>query len=127
MRRLAYRGLLLALAACAEGGSAADRAPVDVLVSVRRGTITAPDTIRPGWARVRVKEDRDGHIVVIFRLPVTASPTDIASFLAALDSLPTTPPPGTAMGGPEVGDVGDVIVHFTPGTYLLGCVRRGQD
>jgi hypothetical protein len=67
------------------------------------------------------------HIVVIFRLPPTASDAEIASFLAALDTLPTTPQPGVAMGGPEIGAIGDVVVRFTPGRYVLGCVRRGPD
>jgi hypothetical protein len=116
-----------ALAACVGKEVARDSDPADVLVSVRRGAIEAPDSIGPGWRRVTVREDGGEHIVVIFRLSATASDAEIASFLEALDTLPTTPQPGVATDGPEIGDVGDVIVRFIPGRYVLGCVRRGAD
>jgi len=29
--------------------------------------------------------------------------------------------------GPEVGDIGEVVIQFTPGRYVLGCVRRGRE
>ncbi|HYW31738.1 MAG TPA: hypothetical protein VE869_09545, partial [Gemmatimonas sp.] len=38
-----------------------------------------------------------------------------------------TPGLGVAIGGPEVGALGDVIVNLTPGVYVLACVRRGDD
>ena len=44
-------------------------APADVAVTVRAGTITAPDSVSPGWRRVRVDETDGEHIVVVFRLP----------------------------------------------------------
>ena len=40
----------------------------DVMFSVGRGALTGPDSVGPGWARVRVEEGRGGHRVVIFRL-----------------------------------------------------------
>jgi hypothetical protein len=89
------------LAACGAKDVVRDSSPADVLVSVRGGTITAPAVVRPGWTRVRVEEDGGGHIVVIFRLPTTASDADVASFLAALDTTPTTPSPGVAMATPR--------------------------
>jgi hypothetical protein len=98
-----------------------------MVVTVRRGTVAAPDSIRPGWTHVRVEEDREGHILVIFRLPPATTDAEVASWLAALDTAATTPHPGVAMGGPEIGAVGDVIVKFTPGKFVLGCVRRGAD
>lgn len=102
-------------------------APADLHVAVRTGAITAPDSARPGWTRVHVEEAEDSHIVVVFRLPATSSSSDVREFVAALDTAPNTPRPGVAMGGPEVGLRGDVIVHLTPGTYVLACVRRGKD
>lgn len=96
----------------------------DVAVTVRAGTITAPDSVSPGWRRVRVDETDGEHIVVVFRLPTA---TDVPAFVAALDTAPATPRPGIAMGGPEVGAQGEVVVHLTPGVYVLACVRRGDD
>jgi hypothetical protein len=31
------------------------------------------------------------------------------------------------MGGPEIGETGDVVVHLMPGRYVFGCVSRGKD
>lgn len=117
-------GLLGALAAC--GGVARPPAGTraDVSVTVRTGAITAPDSVGPGWRRVRVDETEGEHLVVVFRLPATA---DVAAFVAALDTAPATPRPGIAIGGPEVGAQGEVIVHLAPGVYVLACVRRGAD
>jgi hypothetical protein len=89
--------------------------------------VTAPDSVRPGWTRIRVEEDRAGHIIVVFRLPVAASAADVAAYITALDTAAATPRPVVAMGGPEIGIVGDVIIKLTPGTFLLGCVTRGED
>ncbi|HKS06128.1 MAG TPA: hypothetical protein VJR92_07415 [Gemmatimonadaceae bacterium] len=96
----------------------------DLTVSVRSGNIAAPDSIAPGWTRVRVEEDGVGHIVVAFRLPNATTDADVAKFLAALDTTATTPPSGVAMGGPEIGDTADVVVNLTPGRYVFGCVSR---
>lgn len=60
------------------------------------------------------------------RLPTTATASEVTAFLAALDTAPVTPRPGVALGGPEVGAQGEVIVHVTPGVYVLACVRRGD-
>lgn len=117
-------GLLAMLTACTGAERSAARPPADVAVTVRTGTITAPDSVRPGWTRVRVDETDGEHIVVAFRLPAT---TDASAFVAALDTAPATPRPGVAIGGPEVGARGEVIVQFTPGAYVLACVRRGAD
>jgi hypothetical protein len=119
---------LLLLAGCVEKQPApAATDSVDLRVSVGRGWIDAPDTLKPGWTRMRVSEDGAGHIVVLFRLPPAATDADVASFLAALDTASMTPAPGVAMGGPEIGDIGDVIVNFAPGRYVFGCVSRLDD
>ena len=98
-----------------------------VVVSVGQGRIEAPDSVRAGWTRLRVIEDGDGHIVVLFRLPASVSAGGVSSFLAILDTAVATPEPGVAMGGPEIGDDGEIVVPLTPGRYVLGCVRRGPD
>lgn len=118
-------GVVAVFAACGASARTPSGASVDVPVTVRTGTITAPDSVRPGWRRVAVDETEGEHIVVVFRLPSTT--TDVAAFVAALDTAPATPSPGVAIGGPEVGASGEVIVHLTPGVYVLACVRRGKD
>lgn len=119
--------LVGALAAYGLPETTPDRTPAaDLVVSIRTGTITAPDTVPAGWARVRVEEDGAGHILVIFRLPGAATDADLAGFLTALDTARATPSPALALGGPEIGDTGEVVVQFTPGRYVLGCVRRGR-
>jgi hypothetical protein len=117
---------LVAWLVTVSGAIAARTAPApDILVSVRDGAVIAPDSIRPGWTRVRVEEDGGGHILVIFRLPETATDADMKAFLAALDTGRATPKPAIAMGGPEVGDTGEVVVQLPPGRYVLACVRQG--
>ncbi|WP_310571010.1 hypothetical protein [Gemmatimonas sp.] len=126
-------GMLGTLSACRDvpntnaNTNASANAGADVSVTVRAGAIVAPDTVRPGWARVRVDEADGEHIVVVFRLPTTTTAADVPAFVAALDTAPATPRPAVAVGGPEVGSRGDVIVHLTPGVYVLACVRRGDD
>lgn len=117
---------LLGLGAFSSPGTAQVTASMaDVQVAIRLGSVTGPDSILPGWSRLRVEEDGGGHILVVFRLPETATAAEVAAFLAALDTAPATPKPGVALGGPEVGNSGDVVIQFTPGRYVLGCVRRG--
>jgi len=99
----------------------------DLLVSVRAGAVAAPVSVGAGWSRVRVEEDGKGHILVVFRLPETAMDADVAAFLAALDTARATPLPAVALGGPEVGDTGEVVIQLTAGRYVLGCVVRGRD
>jgi hypothetical protein len=94
---------------------------------VINGSVTAPDSILAGWTRMRVEEDGGGHIVVAFRLPDGAINGDVADFLAALDTARRTPDPAVAMGGPEIGEVGEVVLNLSPGRYVLGCVRRADD
>lgn len=96
-------------------------------VVVRTGSIVAPDTITAGWSRFRVTEDGDGHIVVLFRLSDSARAIGMPAVIAALDSAPATPAFLAAMGGPEVGDSGEVTIQLSPGDYLLACVTRGAD
>lgn len=109
----------------APGTGAAPPAGHSLEVTVRTGTIAAPDSVPAGWTRLRVVEDGAGHIVVVFRLADTTS--EASAFLAELDTARATPAAGLALGGPEIGDSGEVIVDLTPGRYLLGCVRRGED
>ena len=119
-----------ALAACAprdEGAPVAAPPPSDLVVSVRRGAVAAPDTVSAGWARLRVEEDGGGHIVVAFRLREPATDGALAAFVAALDTARATPPAAVALGGPEVGDTGEVVVRLDAGHHVIACVRRGDD
>lgn len=127
---------LIVLSACgqrdappSDAASEAPPAPVvePVLVQLGTGSITAPDTIEPGWRLVRVVEDGAGHIPVVFLLQDSASTPDVAAFLKQLDAGVETPGNALALGGPEVGDSGDVFIHFAPGHYVLGCLSRGDD
>jgi hypothetical protein len=95
-----------------------------LMVSIQGGVMTAPDSIRPGWTHLRVVEDGNGHILVVFRLREGADPV---AFLTALDTASLTPDMALALGGPEIGDTGEVIIQLTPGRYILGCVRRGSN
>ena len=76
---------------------------------------------------MRVEEDGEGHILVAFRLQPQASRTQIADFLAALDTARMTPAQTIALGGPEVGDSGEVIIELALGRYVLACLSRGTD
>ncbi len=120
-------GVLAVSGACRDAARAPASTPGLVQVSVRPGAITAPDALPAGWMRVRVEESGGEHIVVVFRLPTTVTATEVTAFLAALDTASGTPHPGVALGGPEVGAQGEVVVHVTPGVYVLACVRRGDD
>ena len=122
-----FAALVVGLASCRDVPRAPDDGLSEVQVNVRSGAIIAPDSARAGWTRVSVSEAEDAHIVVIFRLPATTTESDVRAFVAALDTAPSTPPPGTAIGGPEVGTEGSVIVQLTPGVYVLACVRRDDD
>lgn len=125
-RRTSLLTLPAMLASCAPGDSAPGGATErELLVSVRGGEVIAADSIESGWHRVRVEEERGGHILVAFRL--LDSSADTAAFLQELDSSSATPRSALALGGPEVGTTGEVVIRFTPGHYLLGCVRRGRD
>lgn len=124
--RLIGAVLLATLAACGDRATPAD-SESPLLVSIKGGTIAAPDSTAPGWTRLRVEEDGTGHILVVFRLPDGVTDSAITSLMLALDSAPATPAPLMAMGGPEMGDTGEVILNFTPGRYLLGCVIGGAD
>jgi uncharacterized cupredoxin-like copper-binding protein len=116
------------LSACGSREAApVSKSAADILVSVRAGAVAAPDSVPAGWARVRVEEDGAGHILVVFRLPEAATDVALTAFLAALDTARTTPQPAVALGGPEVGNTGEVVIHLTAGRYVLGCVRRGAE
>jgi len=122
----ALSALLGAISACGPSEVVQGPGPApDLLVSVRAGAIAAPDSITAGWTRIRVEEDGAGHIIVVFQLPDSATNSELASFLAALDTARATPMPATALGGQEVGDTGEVVIRLAPGKYVLGCVARG--
>lgn len=125
--RAVVTGLLVVLTACRDAARPPAGETADVLVTVGAGTIAAPASASPGWRRVRVDETDGEHIVVAFRLPVNATSEDVAAFVAALDTAPATPRSGVAIGGPEVGAHGDVVLHLTTGVYVLACVRRGEN
>jgi hypothetical protein len=120
--RLATAAVMVTVVGSIAAFAAAPRP--DLLVSVHVGGITAPDSIGPGWTRIRVEEDGAGHIAVIFRLPDKMSDAERTAFLAALDTGRATPKPALAMGGPEVGDTGEVVIHLSPGRYVVACVRQ---
>ena len=124
----ALAALSTAIAAGGRLGAARPTEPApDLPVSVRAGAVSAPDSVAAGWTRVRVEEDGRGHILVVFRLFETATDADLRGFLAALDTARGTPHPALALGGPEIGDTGEVVIHLTPGRYALGCLVRGRD
>ena len=122
---VAIMAMMWALTSC--GDRARTHTRPEVLVTMRSGSITAPDSVRPGWTTVRVKEVIDTHIVVLFRLPATVTAAEETAFVAALDTAPATPHPGVAIGGNEIGARGDVLLNLTPGVYVIACVRRGGD
>jgi len=101
--------------------------PPDLLLRVAGGKILAPDTIAPGWTRVGVEEDGEGHIVVAFRLGGRGDDSSVALLASALDTAKATPATLHAMGGPEIGDSGEVVIELAAGRYLFGCVSRGPD
>lgn len=126
--RHSIRFALSAAAACGGQDATPVAAPTpDLLVTVRQGAVSAPDSVAAGWLKLRVEEDGTGHILVVFRLPDSAALGDVAAFLAALDTAGATPATGLALGGPEIGDTGEVVIQLTKGRYLLGCVTRGPD
>ena len=43
--------------------------PPTLTVRVAGGAISAPDSGRAGWTRLRVEEDGGGHLVELFRIP----------------------------------------------------------
>lgn len=107
---------------------ATDSAPApDLRVTVRTGALSVPATVRAGWQRMLVEEDGAGHIVVAYRLPAGATDDDVPAFLAALDTSRGTPSGAVALGGPEIGDTGVVIIPVTEGRYVVACLRRGED
>lgn len=126
--RLCVLACLFISAACdrSQAPSSAS-APRAIRVSLSTGKLVAPDTVEAGWARLRVEEDGAGHILVAFRVPDTATDAELASFRGVLDTARMTPPWAQALGGPEVGDTGTVVLDLAPGRYLLGCMSRGAD
>jgi hypothetical protein len=119
--------MLAVLPGCGDRTAPPAAAEPALAVSIKGGAITAPDSAAPGWTRLRVDEDGAGHILVVFRLPAGMTDSAVTSLMLALDTVPATPAPVLAMGGPEVGDTGEVIMKLIPGRYLLGCVMRGED
>lgn len=118
--------LSLALPGCSSRETVPANLPVaDLVFTVRDDSVTGPDTTEAGWKRLRVEEDGAGHILVVFRLEESVTNEGIGAYLATLDSAPATPAGAVALGGPEVGDSGEVVIQFPAGRYLLGCVRRG--
>jgi hypothetical protein len=127
LQRAVVAGLFGVLAACRGEARPSAGETAEVSVTVSTGAIAAPDAVSPGWRRVHVEETDGAHIVVAFRLPTTTTPEEVSAFVAALDTAAATPRSGVAIGGPEVGARGDVVLQLTPGVYVLACVRRGDD
>jgi hypothetical protein len=98
----------------------------DVHVTVRAHALAAPDTTASGWTRLRVDETGGAHVVVVFRVPATTTAAQLPALLAALDTAAATPKPLVALGGPEIGAPGEVVVRLAAGRYLLGCVLRDE-
>ena len=124
-RRWCLGAAAVLLAAACRGSAPPD--PHAITVSVSSRGIAAPDTARAGWTRLRVEENRGGHIVVVFRIPADLSPDRVQAFLEAMDTAAMTPAVATALGGPEVDGAGEVVLDLGAGRYLLGCVSRGDD
>jgi len=114
------------LAACGACSRRAEEPPT-LTVTVAGGAISAPDSVRASWTRLRVEEDGQGHLVELFRIPGELPDAAVAALRAAMDTAHATPRGMVAVGSPEVGDTGEVVLRLTPGRYLLGCVRRGTD
>ncbi|AMW06148.1 hypothetical protein GEMMAAP_17865 [Gemmatimonas phototrophica] len=132
--RMNYRGrgraivaMCVAFTACRDHVPTPASSPTGVTIVARSGNLSAPDTVPPGWLPLHLEEAEGRHIVVAFRLPANATAPEVSAFVEALDTAPATPAPGVATGGLENGALGDVVVHFTPGVYVLACVRRGDD
>ncbi len=109
-----------------------DRAPeahaaADAVITVRDGRLSMPGSIASGWRRIRVEEDGAGHIIVAFRMRQGSGPVDMRRFVADLDTAGMTPRTALAIGGPEIGDTGEVILELKPGRYVFTCVRSGAD
>jgi hypothetical protein len=121
-------GALTTAAACGQSAAGRLTSPApDLHVSVRAGAVSAPDSVAAGWTRVRVEEDGGGHILVVFRVSEATTEAELGAFLAALDTARGTPLPALALGGPEIGDTGEVVIQLTAGRYVLGCLVRGRD
>lgn len=123
--RSAWPLAALALAACGSAG----REPVPasdggLRIVASAGTLAAPDSVDAGWTRVRVDEDGTGHVVVVFRLADGATAADVPAFLAALDTAAATPAGAVALGGPEMGDRGAVVLELAPGPHVVACLSR---
>ncbi|MEO8635725.1 MAG: hypothetical protein ABI587_10660 [Gemmatimonadales bacterium] len=107
------------------------RSPVitNIVVGVSDSGITAPDTIVAGWTRVQLVPRRPhNHNVVVFRLPPEMTAT---AFARAMDTAAATIAGAVALGGPEMpppeADTSAMLLHLTPGRYLLGCVLTHAD
>lgn len=116
-----------AVTACGDAPPPQAPAQAGLIVEAARGALQAPDTVRAGWTRVALAPSDARHIVVVFRLPGPMRDDTLTAWLAALDTLPVTPAPAVAMGGPEMGARNAVHISLTPGHYLLACVTRGDD
>ena len=127
--RGALRIALLALLGC-RASERPDVAPPAASVAdglrvvASAGALRAPDATDAGWTRLHVEEDGAGHIVVVFRLPDGAAASDVPAFVAALDTAAATPAGAVALGGPEVGDSGTVVLELAPGLHVVACVSR---
>ena len=132
-RHIPLPALVMLSVACSPADTRGRAVPLpEIVASVAGGTITAPDTVHAGWTRLRVNEDGEGHILVVFRFHDDSGTdssvgADSSEFLAALDTAPNTPPAAVALGGPEIGDTGEVILRFRAGRHLIACVRRAED
>ena len=125
-RRGALFTLLWSLTSCA-AQDISPAASADVTFAVSDGAVTGPDSMAPGWTRLRVEEHGGNHRVVIFRIAESITDANLTTFLAVLDTANFTPPPTLALGGSEIGDSGDIVLQLTPGRYILACVVRDGD
>ena len=93
-----------------------------VNISVKRGAMEAPTSLGSGWTTLHLVKEKGRHIVVLFRL---REGTEVAGFLAALDTARMTPRAGVAIGGlPEVMLDGETVMDLAPGRYVLACMGR---
>jgi hypothetical protein len=96
-----------------------------VRVTIRTGTVSAPNSLPAGWTRLWMLADTPNHAPALFRLPDgTKSKAQLAAFLANLDTASATPRGALAMGGRIAADSGEIVVELAPGRYVFTCLTK---
>jgi len=98
-----------------------------VRVTIRTGTVSAPDSLPMGWTRLQMVADGPNHAPALFRLPAGTTKAQLAAFLSNLDTAAATPTGALAMGGRIAADSGEVVVELAPGRYVFTCLTKNDD